>query len=538
MLPVPKEETRPEMAAADPPTPAVGFGKVLTSIQGLQRRLDDFSIEDVSEAEANAKTLIQKISLLQGKLIGLTEMKQFVSAANRSVSEIPEESYEQVDMHGLENHPQLHAIIQASKLIRLHRMMRAAKAGVESVTFDALAGTLSFAPSAQLVDVSSLEAILPSTSLNQELPSSLAEPLARPKEEEIQTGEADSVSRSEDAETSPDERWVLTSETEPVAAQHPFSQIDDLEFVDRQSVEHDQTEHLNVQERIEDRKTYKDDKNSSKVAEASFDKRLLNDLIEAYGEFVITPQRTESLDPSTAANPTLPAAVESPAAPTEIAIVVEEPSSTVTSEQAKSTEIPTLPALSAAPTPIQTKLAEVRETGSAAAAKSPKRKKSKFAKSQTLPATIEAAKPVNAIASEIQALPAPIVEKPIPVVEEQKKIPNVRKHSELDRQLKSIIKDYGEYDLYSHPSSTKVKTAAIVAFALLGLVLGGFYFFKAPAHVATAPVSAITELPSQSTSKPNASLGAKALEAGEPTVGGGSGESGEHGSKTTKNKTK
>jgi len=411
-------------------------------------------------------------------------------------------------------------------------MMRAAKAGVESVTFDALAGTLSFAPSAQLVDVSAPEAIPSSTSLNQELPSSLAEPLARPKEEEIQTGEADSVSRSEDAETSQDERWVLTSETEPVAAQHPFSQIDDLEFVDLHSVEHDQTEHLNVQERIEDRKTYKDDKNSSKVAEASFDKRLLNDLIEAYGEFVITPQRTESIEPPTAASPALPAAVESRAAQTEI-VVVEDPSSTMNSEQAKSNKIPALPVPSAAPMPIQAKLAEAKETGSAAAAKSPKRKKSKFAKSQTLPATIE----VNAIAPEIQALPAPIVEKPIPV-EEQKRVPNVRKHSELDRQLKSIIKDYGEYDLYSHPSSTKVKTAAIVAFALLGLVLGGFYFFKAPAHVATAPVSAITELPSQSTSKPNASLGAKALEAGEPTVGGGSGESGEHGSKTTKNKTK
>src|SRR6266550_2869480 len=279
----------------------------------------------------------------------------------------------------------------AWKIIR--NCMQLSRPVSESVTFDALAGTLSFAPSAQLVDVSAPEAIPSSTSLNQELPSSLAEPLARTKEEEIQTGEADSVSRSEDAETSPDERWVLTSETEPVAAQHPFSQIDDLEFVDRQSVEHDQTEHLNVQERIEDRKTYKDDKNSSKVAEASFDKRLLNDLIEAYGEFVITPQRTESIDPPTAASSALPAAVESPAAPTEIAIVVEEPSSTVTSEQAKSTEIPTLPALSAAPMPIQAKLAEVRETGSAAAAKSPKRKKSKFAKSQTLPATIEAAKP-------------------------------------------------------------------------------------------------------------------------------------------------
>jgi hypothetical protein len=506
MFPVRKEETRPEIAVADPPTPAVGFGKVLTSIHGLQRRLDDFSIEDVGEAEVNAKTLVQKISLLQGKLMDLTEMKQFVSAANRGISEIPEESYEQVDLDGLENHPQLHAIIQASKLIRFHRIMKAAKAGVESVTFDAEAGTLSFAQSARSVDVSGPEAISSSTSPNQELPNSPTEPLASPRN--IRSDEAASVGENNRVETLQDDRWVLTSETEPVAAQHPFGQIDDLEFVDRQSAVHNETEHSHIQEPLQDRKTHKDEKNSSKATDTSFDKRLLNDLIEAYGEFVITPQHTESLDTPTPASPTLPEANEPTAVQTERAMGVEGPGSTVKNEQAKSTEILALPALGTVPAPIRAKLPEVKETGSATPGKSPKLKKSKLAKIQTLPATIEAAKPVNVTVPEIQGLSAPVVEKPIPA-EEQKKVPSLRKHSDLDRQLKSIIKDYGEYDLYSQQSSTKIKTAAIVAFALLGLVLGGFYFFKAPAHVATAPVSTITELPSQSTSKPNDSLGTK-----------------------------
>ena len=63
------------------------------------------------------------------------------------------------------------------------------------------------------------------------------------------------------------------------------------------------------------------------------------------------------------------------------------------------------------------------------------------------------------------------------------------KHGELDRQLKSIIKDYGENDLYPRQNSLNVKIAGIVAFALLGLVLGGFYFFKTPAPMTSAPVN-------------------------------------------------
>jgi len=71
----------------------------------------------------------------------------------------------------------------------------------------------------------------------------------------------------------------------------------------------------------------------------------------------------------------------------------------------------------------------------------------------------------------------------------KKNLPAVKKEGELDRQLKELIKDYGEYDLYPRQSPVNLKTGVIAAFLLLALVFSGFYFFsapKAPPHKATA----------------------------------------------------
>jgi hypothetical protein len=63
-----------------------------------------------------------------------------------------------------------------------------------------------------------------------------------------------------------------------------------------------------------------------------------------------------------------------------------------------------------------------------------------------------------------------------------------KSREEIDRELKNIIKNYGEYDLYSHRKATiDFKTAAIAALAVLGLLLGGFYIFKSPSG--SAPVA-------------------------------------------------
>src|SRR5438034_11635646 len=87
MLPAQKEETVPANLAA----PQLGgFGKVLNSIQGLQQRLDDFSVEDVSRAQAKAENLIRELSLLQLKLTGLAVMGQALTDVIRTIEAIPE----------------------------------------------------------------------------------------------------------------------------------------------------------------------------------------------------------------------------------------------------------------------------------------------------------------------------------------------------------------------------------------------------------------------------------------------------------------
>jgi hypothetical protein len=69
--------------------------------------------------------------------------------------------------------------------------------------------------------------------------------------------------------------------------------------------------------------------------------------------------------------------------------------------------------------------------------------------------------------------------------------PIVKRNGDFDRQLKKIIKDYGEYDLYSDKQTTNIKKAGILAFVFLGLVFGGIYFFKAPPSTAkTGPAAA------------------------------------------------
>jgi hypothetical protein len=60
----------------------------------------------------------------------------------------------------------------------------------------------------------------------------------------------------------------------------------------------------------------------------------------------------------------------------------------------------------------------------------------------------------------------------------QKTLPTAREEGELDRKLKKLIKDYGEYDLYSDHTSKKYRAGAVAAFTILGIILAGIYFFS------------------------------------------------------------
>jgi hypothetical protein len=108
-------------------------------------------------------------------------------------------------------------------------------------------------------------------------------------------------------------------------------------------------------------------------------------------------------------------------------------------------------------------------------------------------------------------------------------VPAQRKDGELDRKLKKLIKDYGEYDLYSKQSPVSLKTGVAGAFLVLTLILSGFYFFSSPKSDVPTNTSAAsgsqtsldsaakeTSLREQSVTRgPNSSdSGSKATEAG------------------------
>ncbi|HYJ15229.1 MAG TPA: hypothetical protein VE170_07040, partial [Candidatus Limnocylindria bacterium] len=112
-------------------TSAGGFGKMLNSLQGLQQRLEGFSITDVTNAEANAQTLTQRLRQFQDTITAVALLKSATVKVSRSIAEIAPYDTNVVDLDSLENHPQLHAIVKASKLIKLQKLMRALKAGAE-----------------------------------------------------------------------------------------------------------------------------------------------------------------------------------------------------------------------------------------------------------------------------------------------------------------------------------------------------------------------------------------------------------------------
>lgn len=443
MLPAKKQEARPETPQNSPVSSTMGFGKVLTSIQGLQQRLEDFSVEDVVRTEGNAKSLVLELSQLQIKLETLAALKQFVASANLLISEIPEENFEQIAPDGLENHPQLHAIIQASKLIRLHRLMQAAKAGAESISLDLDTGTLSSAISPPERSLPEFDATMTPSSepAVEKLSVALFETLAEPIGAAV-------TSVSEPRESVQSEEWTFSTEDKLDGVQEVVTaRLGDFELggspVGEVLVSQDPSV---IGASIETGSHQSKEATPSSKSAGAFDERFLSDLIETYGEFRISSVGAPPVELPSKPEPSLPSVIESE---TQLAPVdSSNPPSTqiavINSEQ----RTPSLPAV----------------------------------EPHILPALMSTPSREETKAFELPAIATPEKQKPRAAADaKEKKLSALSKHGELDRQLKSIIKDYGEYDLYPPQSSINFKMAALGAFAVLALVLGGFYFFRVPA---------------------------------------------------------
>src|SRR5437667_6146079 len=377
MLSAPKEEKRLKVVSSPSNTPNLpGFGKVLNSIQGLQQRLDDCSVDDISEATEKARTLAVRLSELQRQLATLTEINESIATVRTAVDHAANETRELTKLEGLDRPLQLQALAQASNLIRFPRLMKAANDGPR---------------------VSSVNSIATDSRINTSK-AEASTPTANPAESDKNASESLQTSQIETLSAAPDETVVGLNATEsptntasaqvqetpwqkePPARSEQVSQSDTVK-VHNPTLQTEAKATPVPQPVFESLETAIEKQTEALVStSADFDQRLLDDLIKNYGEF--------------AASPNLPASIK-PAAKSK--------------REAEHTES--------------------------------KARVGEFTK---------------------------------------KNLPAVKKEGELDRQLKKLIKDYGEYDLYPQQSPVKLKNGVIAAVLLLALVLSGFYFFSAP----------------------------------------------------------
>jgi hypothetical protein len=433
MLSAQKQKTPQDTTADSSRTPVSGFGKVLTSIQGLQQRLDDFSVDEVTRAHAKASDLIQQLGELQARLHALAEIKTTFDDARATLAALPEIKINLIESDNLENHPHVRAIVEAGKLIRAHRLKQAAEASCESHSLELLENAPDRATGGKQISGAAAEApaeILPDS----------GEIAVKTHGQDIEANQSAPV---EDSRESIQGFTLVNDPYEPAPTKAAYDFADfKLEEPPATSSGLKATAASQAEQRPAEKKS------ETTTSNARFNERLLNELIDTYGEFVSTK-------PEPLAGP-IAAKGES------ISLHDAAPQPTVAPK--------TVPTAEAAPSVALVVVDAAPESAPAANITAPE------------PAFVEP------IATGQLALPSPEEEITAPTFEQS--LPNAKARGEIDQQLKSIIKDYGQVDLYSHGKPMNTKTTAIAAAALLALVLGGIYFFKAPSTNPPAPVEA------------------------------------------------
>jgi hypothetical protein len=468
-----------------------GFGKVISSLQGLQQRLEDFSIDDLIKAETNAQTLILRLTEFQDKLARLAELKNSMVSATELVAQVPTPDFELVNVDSLARHPQLHALVKAGKLIKFLKLVKATRASVE---FNAVAADDDVRLPKSPSTVSPLSPMLGQPSLTTR--SSLEEPKTSAAEEKIIPPEIEPVEKD-------------LSTTAP--------QLDDFSHESlRSSVERAADDAVHI--------------DSTPVAEIGD----LPPLVESVDEALpMAPLEPENQTPSDEFSPSLASSINTiPDIPvaeaTEDLHLIDEPESSesgepddvysvmadIPQEPASSTSERTKTSAGSAGSFDQRLLDDVIKNygefstlaGIPAAAELPKQAKPEFEDTRiATPSAVITDNRVSEAKSDTSAEQPAVQGRDDFTFEIDSadaadgRLPSVRRAGELDRELKKIIKDYGEYDLYSNQSTVNLKTAGIAAFAVLGLVFGGIYFFRTPNSAPTPPAASVSKTPATTT---------------------------------------
>lgn len=462
---------------------AIGFGKVLNSIHGLQQRLGDFSIEDISRAETNANTLIRRLAILQERLIRITDLKRKLVYTAAVIEQIPEPNYDQIGPDSLEKHPQLFAIVKASKLIRLHRLLKIARASAQSVSFDADAGRL---------DVTSplAPAVTPPKEKKYPKPTASAQP-ERPQQGA--TRPTDRNSTADIIELPPPPPTAIPLGVPQNTADEEIQQTAEL-GVSPTEAENEpraaQSDQSTASEQMVSTRTQEETTFTSVSAEATFDRQTT--ATETSKDVHTLSQVTEQVPAThnyeTQTTPAGGASNSAPASPNPPEFQNEKTPTTIDEvfDQRLLDEL----------IQIYGEFAPVAEASKPNTVRSESRVEPAAVKPEAIVPKVEATAPrVDRTAPRFENTAVPVeptlppepkfvTAEPIASVETatiEVGVP-AKSRGDLDRQLKKIIQDYGEYDLYSHTSRSSItlKRGGIAAFVVLGLVLGGVYFLRSP----------------------------------------------------------
>ena len=398
MLSAKQDGNRADLTVPRASPPGGGtVGKAVNSIQGLQQRLNDYTLEEIAAAENRSRTLMVGLLNLQSRVDSLIAIKRSMTVVFETLQKATSEDVKLslVNTSGRSIH--LHDIIQASNLIK----------------FPGLKRTSNQSPGHIITDRPSPGEMI---SGGNDTPKSTMD----------LTRQSSTVERRE-AHDSPSEPAFVFGATEIEAASGvpsaDFSWDKDSDsdknisddIRDEQEIQRTATRSASV-ERINNAQADlcpRDSGEELPLLEESntpisralvptggdFDQRLLDDLIKNYGEFFSSSD-------------------SSPKVPSQANLETVESGSK--------------------PIFLETPVAEIAKTNTA----------------RTSP---------------------------------------LKKEGDIDRELKKIIKDYGEYDIYSRHNRINLKFAVVGAFLLLVAVFSGFYLLSSSKSPEQSSPSAATE---------------------------------------------
>jgi hypothetical protein len=480
-----------ELLTQRPPS-ARSFDRVVTSIEGLRERVQGFTLEQVSEVDQRLRTMSLQLGELQRTVRALAEMKQRMGRLQKAVQQAEAESLERSRLATLVEPIAAHSIARVGTLLKFQRvikLLKEAKSGSGvSVSADAEAKTPPLP--------TPLEVIPASPKNERELGTDL--PAIRHDLPERSASETSVVAASEAPDESEavlhtarakmDFEPLLPKLVEIVPA--PSTNGQQL-ATDLPAIEHE------LPERSANETTVDVSSEYLEQTEATLHAHPVEMDFEPNEPFSHEPGNA-IFDESTSIEPREIVA--------EFADTREEPPANHEAifEEFKGTgdmEVHlAIPETETVETTGQTHTAASEEADfdqrllddlikdygefTILPSSTPKPEAKKKPKPEPTPATprVKASAPV------------------IPAT--QPNLPSPRKDGELDRKLKKLIKDYGEYDLYSRQTPLKLKTGVLAAFLVLTLIFSGFYFFSSPKPAVPASASSASQSQSSSEAAP------------------------------------